>query len=389
MSVNILGSAKMVKTGKARTTSQRLEPAKTINHCATESRLDPLTGNWTIFAPHREGRPEEFLDPQDCVNSRVQCPFCPGNERTTPPPVWVGRISDDDSSTDILSESNVLTANKDWSVRVVPNKFPAVGPVETRNSHERGSALFQRGPIRGAHEVVIESRQHVQSLSDLDVAEISLVFQAYRDRLQYWREIPGVSYLSTFKNVGGKAGASLRHTHSQLIATDKMPPAVSASIERMNRHRADSGCCLQCDLIRAEVKAKQRMVWRDDSLVAFCPFASHLPMLIRLTTLEHQACYEDLDEETIESVSRAVSRIVSWLEKLRPGTAYNFCLHTRPPGTSGSHDSYHWSIEIFPRMTQVAGFEWSSQCMINPVLPEVAASKYRGCARAEDPRMIL
>jgi UDPglucose--hexose-1-phosphate uridylyltransferase len=264
-----------------------------------------------------------------------------------------------------------------------------VGPVETRKSHERGSGLFQRGPIRGAHEVVIESRQHVQSLSDLDVAEISLVFQAFRDRLQYWRKMPGVSYLCTFKNVGGKAGASLRHTHSQLIATDKMPPAVSASIERMNRHRADSGCCLQCDLIRAEVKAKQRVVWRDDSLVAFCPFASHLPMLIRLTTLEHQACYEDLDEKSIESVSRTVSRIVSWLEKLRPGTAYNFCLHTRPPGINGSPDSYHWSIEIFPRMTQIAGFEWSSHCLINPVLPEVAASKYRACARAEDPRVIL
>jgi UDPglucose--hexose-1-phosphate uridylyltransferase len=229
----------------------------------------------------------------------------------------------------------------------------------------------------------------VQSFSDLDLAERTLVFQAYRDRIRHWRQVPGVAYLSTFKNVGRKAGASLRHTHSQLIATDKMPPAVAASLERMNRYQASSGCCLQCDLIRAELKAKQRVVWQDDSLIAYCPFASHLPMLIRITSIEHRACYEELSDRVVESVSRAVGRIVSWLEKLRPGTAYNFCLHTRPPGTRCSPDAYHWSIEIFPRMTQVAGFEWSTQCMINPVLPETAAAKYRACARAEDPRKIL
>ncbi len=82
-------------------------------------------------------------------------------------------------------------------------------------------------------------------------------------------------------------------------------------------------------------------------------------------------------------------RVVSWLEKIRPGTAYNYCLHTRPPATADKPDSFHWSIEIFPRMTRVAGFEWSSQCMINPILPEVAAAKYRSCAVAEDPRVTL
>ncbi len=381
--------AKMIETAKPKTAADPLVPAGSVKHGAAESRRDPLTGNWTIFAPHRDQRPEEFVDRQESIKRHMKCPFCPGNELTTPPPVWVGRISDDDSSVDILSPPKVDPSNDDWSVRVVPNKFPAVDPLGTVDSTRRESGLFQRGPIRGGHDVVIESRNHVQSLTELDVAEIALVFKAYRDRLQYWRNVPGISYISTFKNVGGRAGASLRHTHSQLIATNRMPSAVSSSVERMNRHRASSGCCLQCDLIRAELKAKQRVAWRDDSLVAFCPFASHLPMLIRITTLEHQACYEDLDDEAIDSVSRLVGRVVSWLEKLRPGTAYNFCLHTRPPGAADQSDSFHWSIEIFPRMTQVAGFEWGSQCMINPVLPEVAAAKYRACALAEDPRVML
>jgi UDPglucose--hexose-1-phosphate uridylyltransferase len=237
--------------------------------------------------------------------------------------------------------------------------------------------------------VIIESRNHVQSLSELDLAELLLVFQAYRDRMQYWRGMPRVAYISAFKNVGARAGASLRHAHSQLIATDRIPPAVSASIRRMVRHRAESGCCLQCDLIRAEIKARQRIIWQDHSLLAFCPFASHLPMLARITTVNHHACFEDLDAGTIESVSRLVRRIVSWLEYLRPGTAYNFCLNTRPPAADDRHDSFHWSIDVFPRISQVAGFEWSSHCMINPVLPETAAARYRARALSEDPRVML
>jgi UDPglucose--hexose-1-phosphate uridylyltransferase len=237
--------------------------------------------------------------------------------------------------------------------------------------------------------VIIESRHHVQSLTELDLAELQLVFRAYRDRIRYWRNVPGVSYISAFKNVGGKAGASLSHTHSQLIATDRMPVAVSTSLERMARHRATTGCCLSCDLIRGELKYKKRVVWQDRSLIAFCPFASQLPMMVRVTTLQHHACFEDLDEDCLESVARLVGRVISWLERLRPGTAYNFCLHTRPPGMSDPHDSYHWWIDIFPRMTQVAGFEWSSQCMINPIFPEDSAKRLRACARAEDPRQQL
>jgi UDPglucose--hexose-1-phosphate uridylyltransferase len=378
--------AKMIETVKPKQT-----PHDLIGRGSAESRVDPLTGGWTIFAPYRDGRPEEFVDHSEAVSKHLDCPFCPGNEMKTPTPVWVARTSDDDSSTDVLenksADKSVDHSTDDWSVRVVPNKYPAVDAINIDRHFDSDSQFFQREPIRGGHEVIIESRQHVHSITELDLAEVLLVFQAYQNRLRYWRSVPGIAYLSTFKNVGGFAGASLRHTHSQLIATDKMPPTVASSILRMDRHRASTGCCLQCDLVRAELKAKQRVVWHDDTVVAFCPFASRLPMLISVTTLEHQACFEDLCAKAIESVSRLVVRVVSWLEKIRPGTSYNYCLYTRPPATDNKPDSFHWSIEIFPRMTRVAGFEWSSQCMINPVLPEVAAAKYRSCAVAEDPRV--
>lgn len=384
----------MLDTDKLQTAADQLDPVHPVSTQSAESRLDPLTGQWTIFSPERDSRPDEFIDQREGINPSLSCPFCPGNEDKTPPPVWVGRSSDQDSDVEVFGQHDLHPATvaweiDDWATRVVPNKYPAVDSPDVIPRQNRETGLFQSRPIRGGHEVIIESRQHVQSITELDLSEIQLVFRAYRDRLLYWRDVPGIAYISTFKNVGRKAGASLRHSHSQLIATDRMPATVATSLKRMSRHRAATGCCLQCDLIRAELKAKQRVVWRDDSLVAYCPFAGPLPMAVRITTREHQACFEDLSNETIDAVSRLVVRVISWLESLRPGCAYNYCLHTRPPGAADNPDSFHWSLDVFPRITQIAGFEWSSQCMINPVLPEVAAAQYLRCALAEDPRRLL
>ena len=396
----------MIKAAKATAQPTSISPP---SQGAGESRFDPITGNWTIFAPHRSERPDEFVESRECIRQQVACPFCPGNELKTPPAVWIGHaehtepIAAERQEATELSQPTTALKNE-WSVRVVPNKFPAVASfVEQDSTHSTDPkrlpgnhansksepTLFQRRPIAGGHEVIIESRNHVQSITELDVAEAALAFKAYRDRLRHWRDVPGIAYISTFKNVGSKAGASLRHSHSQIIATDRMPPMVATAAERMSNHLLTQGSCLHCDLIRAELKAKSRIIWRDDSLVAFCPFSSHLPFLVRITTLAHQPCYEDLPESNIESVSRLVRRVVSWIEKLFPDTAYNFCLHTRPPGCNDPADAYHWTIEIFPRITQVAGFEFSSHCMINPVLPEDAAAQLRSCALAEDPRLIL
>lgn len=348
----------------------------------SESRLDPITGAWTIYAPHRSDRPEEFVTADAQINRQMKCPFCCGNEDETLPAVWVGKSRKGTCHTYTSGGTD-----DDWSVRVVPNLYPAVGIVGAVADKGKGSPLFTRGAVFGGHEVFIESRKHVPSLSQLDLTEVQLTFLAYRDRIRFWRSKPGISYICLFKNVGERAGASLRHSHSQLIATDRVPGAIESSVSRMNRHRAETGCCLHCDLIRGEQEAKQRMVWQDESLIAFCPFASRLPMLLRITTRQHQARFEDLNDEIIESVSRLIRRAVSWLEAIRPGTAYNIALSTNPPAIDDPADSFHWSIDLFPRMTQMAGFEWSSGCQINPMLPETAAAAYRKIVKSEDPRL--
>lgn len=372
----------------ARSVKLHTSPDPNVNNTA-ESRLDPITGEWTIFAPERDRRPDDFKVTRTVTSESAGCPFCLGHEASTPPAVWIGRLDDETDG----KSCDCKSGNDDWSVRVVPNKFPAVTPIAARANEsvgfERESEFFHSRPLGGGHEVIIESPHHIESLSQLDFAEAALVFKAYQERIRHWRDQPGVRYISVFKNVGGEAGASLQHAHSQLIAIDRRPRHVTNVVDRMRHHQATTGCCLQCDLIRAELKSKRRIIGQTESLVAYCPFSSRLPMMVRITSKSHQAYFEDLTAPIIDEVSRLATRVVSWIEKTRPGTAYNHLLHTCPPGVTGGEDSYHWSMEIFPRLTQVAGFEWSSQCMINPIMPELAAAKLRACAAAEDPRLVL
>ena len=158
---------------------------------AGESRFDPVTGNWTLFAPHRSERPDEFVESRERIRPQVACPFCPGNETKTPPAVWIGHsennepVAKERQQPTELSQQQTAVKNE-WAVRVVPNKFPAVvsvgetdgtsctDPQRLSGNHATSaseSALFQRCPIAGGHEVIIESRNHVQSITELDVAE--------------------------------------------------------------------------------------------------------------------------------------------------------------------------------------------------------------------------
>lgn len=402
----MLKTSAQTKAGTAADGLQ-LEPTQAPNEVqvalgAMQSRQDPITGIWTLFAPDRERRPDEFqAPPQEEAAVKVDCPFCAGSEQKTPPAVWVGKLDDRADDQDCGDESRYLIYRdhidrlppQDWNVRVVPNRFPAVSPIQSNQTHSEASQvdsdLFSQQVISGGHEVIIESPRHIRSITELDLAEISLLFVAYRDRIAHWYETAGVKYISVFKNVGGQAGASLKHSHSQLIATDVLPSQTRMIGDRLASYRAKSGCCMQCELIRGELKDESRVIAKTDSLLAYCPFASPMPMMVRLTSLEHLDRFDRLDDQTLRAVSRLATRVISWLEKVHPGTSYNMLLQTRPPGIRRGEDTFHWSIDIFPRLSRIAGLEFSTDLRINPTMPERAAQLYRDCASAEDPRVVL
>lgn len=357
-------------------------------------RHDALAGHWVIYAPGRNERPAEIQETVLPPESQTECPFCRGNESRTPAAT--------------LSLGDPEDEHGGWSVRVVPNLFPAVLPLAmvrpqygrhgvAERSYEEGVAawkeqrsprelsysvprprpieLFQTYELHGGHEVIVESPRHVESITDLSPAQAARVFEAYAQRMRYWSSAAGVQYVTVFKNVGAAAGASLRHTHSQLVATSLLPP----NLERIERTTSDyfrqTGQCLLCAML-AEEMAGERIVARSARFVAYCPFASRLPFLVRIAPLVHTDRFEWEGDDALRELAWLVQQIVGRMEAIIRECSYNLTIHTRPPH-HGTGESFHWWLEIFPRLTKVAGFEWGSDCFINPETPETAARQLR------------
>jgi galactose-1-phosphate uridylyltransferase (family 1) len=414
---------------------------------ASRGRRDALNGRWVIFAPGRSDRPAEILEAELPVPTGHACPFCAGNEAHTP--------------NETYSVCDPYGGKQAWTVRVVPNLFPAVssedsdrnqifgtkrsledlanraldpvGPIhfggasfhhvirddnlqkqvdaQAHRSHlpleepwgsfaaeslnwqarseshgkrhspvssQLGSmALFEECELHGGHEVIVETPNHVESLTSLSGSHAAQVFSAYAERIRYWQQVPGIQYVVVFKNAGAAAGASLRHTHSQLIATSLLPPAMQEIGQRMQQHFNQSNQCLLCDMLQGEMADASRIVSETERFVAFCPFASRLPYLVRILPKRHVDRFEHSSFSALSELSLLTQQIVRSLESMFVACAYNYTIHTRPPAVADKA-SFHWWMEIFPRLTKVAGFEWGSDCYINPITPEVAAQHLRG-----------
>ena len=314
-----------------------------------ELRQDPLSGRWVIIAENRAARPDQFVAASD---SRVDvCPFCPGHEDLTP------------EATTIYPSGS---ADKQWHVRVIPNKYPA---VELNASGDRGEAAI------GVHEVIIESSAHVVSLSEVSDEEARLTFVAYRDRLHASRQDLRLAYGLVFKNARADGGASLVHTHSQLIALATVPADVQYELAQAGEHRMLYGSCAFCDLIDGELDG-DRFVTDTDSFVVFCPFGSRFPYEMWVLPREHRESFEETPDAELAELAELMQNLIRRLETRLDSPAYNYWIRNAPFRLS-SHDHYHWRIELTPRLTRLAGFELGTGCFINPVSPEQAAAQLR------------
>ena len=361
---------------------------KRDNYTTSELRHDWLADRWVIVAPQRSERPEDYSHIVSIINDSTDCPFCCGHEYETP-----GALAS--------YHSDGVNGSSNWQVRVVPNKFPAVNGVKYREDSAHGPStphfsitpasesepardsvgidLYLRRELTGGHEVIIESPHHIQSLSQLERKTVALVFRAYRDRLAYWRRERNSCYAVVFKNVGYDAGASLAHTHSQLIATDILPTEVQRHVSRMEEYERIEGTCLFCRMVAEEAEQGVRIVEQTASFTAFCPFASRLPSMVNIVPNQHSSSFESLDEVALEELAWLTHRLIRRIERCYPKVAYNFVIHTAPIGKQES-SAFHWRMELFPRITKVAGFEWGSDCYINPMSPESAAALLRTVA---------
>jgi len=326
-----------------------------------ELRKDPIVARWVIIAKERGKRPTDFVIEEDKTTGGF-CPLCEGNEHTTPP--------------EVLSYGRPGYAPNmpGWRLRVVPNKFPAL--VIEGNLNKRGEGMFDEMNGIGAHEVIIETPRHGEAMATMTSGQISLVFQAYRDRMADLARDMRFRYIMIFKNFGRAAGASLEHSHSQLIALPIVPYLIQEEIDSAHRYFTYKDRCVFCDIIHQEQAQGVRVVCENAEFITVCPFAPRAPFEMWVLPKRHESDYVVLDDQRRRLLSDLFLETMRRLDKALPRVPFNFMLHTAPLRTPDL-EHYHWHIEILPKLTMVAGFEWGTGFYINPTPPEEAASFLR------------
>ena len=327
----------------------------------SEFRKDPIIGRWVIISTERGKRPHDFVVEPEVIKGGF-CPFDPGNEHTTPPEVLAYR------------EDGSAPNTPGWLLRVVNNKFPALSSEEKLD--RRGEGMFDKMNGVGTHEVIIESPDHQLTLASISVEGFFRVLTAYRDRMVALSEDPRFKYVLIFKNQGRAAGASLEHSHSQLISLPIVPELVMEELNGGKFYYNYKERCVFCDMIRQELHEGVRVVLENTEFVAISPFAPRSPFEIWILPKAHQSSYVDLKEGSFHLLAELFSETLKRLEKALGKVPYNFILHTSPIGEP-ELAYYHWHFEIVPKLTLIAGFEWGSGFYINPTPPEDAAQYLR------------
>jgi UDPglucose--hexose-1-phosphate uridylyltransferase len=328
-----------------------------------ELRKDPIVGRWVIIAPERAQRPTDFQR-QEPRSSGGLCPFCPGNEKLTPPEVLAYRTGGSPNGAG-------------WRVRVFPNRFPALR-VEGTLTRE-GEGLYDRMSGVGAHEVVVESPNHQRGMPDLSTQELEAVLAAFRDRMLDLRQDGRLRSILVFKNQGAAAGATLEHSHSQLIALPILPRHVQVEMAGARGYYENKERCLYCDILRQERREGVRLVSENAAALSLEPWAPRGPFETWVLPKDHGSSFEDAPKAQIEGLADCLHQTLARLDAALGRPAFNLMLHTGPLNERGL-PHYHWHFEIMPILARVGGFEWGSGFYINPTPPEVAAEYLRKAA---------
>lgn len=326
----------------------------------SEFRQDIVTKNWVLVAASRAKRPSDFKEltatPVDLPSVSPNCVFCPGNEHLT-----VGEIAR-------------YPPAADWQVRVIPNKYEAVGHVLGKRTEE----FYVSRPGIGDHEVVI-TRHHDKPIALLDLDLIDLTLKVFIDRINDLKQHDEIRYVHIIQNHGVQAGASVIHPHSQIFAIPFLPERVQEELHGTRNYYSSYGACVYCETILYELRVQERVVIDSPDFLIIAPYASKMPFELHILPKTHRSSFHDITISERKALAQIMKLIFQRLYERMHNPAYNFYIHTLLFGgetETKSYDdsrSYHWHIVVLPRVNVWAGFELGTEVYVNVMPPEQAA----------------
>lgn len=339
----------------------------------SEFRKDLVSGEWVLIAPGRAKRPHTPLDSgrtgdeheSSEATPSVTCPFDDPQKSGNGEPLVVYRDG-----------SRVDGTEGGWTTQVIPNKYPAVVRGACGDPQRKGPFLTH--PAHGFHELVI-TRSHDRTFAQFSDDETKEVLEVYARRYQEISKDECGDYISIFHNWGPGAGASVAHSHSQIISTPVIPPEVLGSIEGADAFFKENATPVHSRLIDWEVDMGTRIIFENELFIAFCPYVSKTPYEVRIFPKKHNPRFETSSPEDLGACAQALNTVLRALHKALDNPDLNFYIHTAPvtKNPALNYDFYHWHMEVVPRVSIFAGFELGTAVYVNVVDPDDAAREIR------------
>ena len=322
----------------------------------SEIRKDLIRDSWVVIATSRAIKPTDLPVPTQgkAVKSQGFCPFCEGNEWVTPPEIMANRKPG--------TEKN----SPGWTTRTVPNKFSAFSMGTEFSSESNGIYSFMTG--FGTHEVVVEAPEHDIELHQQPVEKISEVVEMLKQRHLDLARDNRIKFIQTYKNKGLFAGASLGHSHMQIIALPYVPDEMKGLV----KYAEANGSCLICDMIKQESEDKSRLVFESENFIVICPYASRFAHETWIIPKNHQEDFGEIPPAMIPELALILKSVLVSLVDLLNDPSYNLVINTSPVNAEGE-PGRHWFIEVFPRLIVQTGVEVATGYYMNPISPEWAA----------------
>lgn len=322
----------------------------------SELRRDILTGEWVIYATNRRDRPYDFEKKSVPHTNQSECLFCPGHEDMTPTAVYQDKEADN------------------WSIRVFPNMYPAVSDEANPIMQEE---FYCNADGQGKHEVVVDTPAHEGKLHEFSAGHITKVLQVLQNRFHTFEQQENIRYIQVFKNSGPEAGASINHSHWQIVGIPVIPFTQECVFENSRQYYKTHQRCILCDMLQHEKEKKLRVIGENEGFLAFVPYAAKLSYEVYFVPKKHMTSFSALGPEDVKAFAEILKPVLKRTQDIMNGVSYNICFQDFK-AKADSQPYYHWYVRVLPRIGNPAGFEYGTGSYINPVLPEKAAAFYRG-----------